>query len=133
MIEQHLKIFFKSFFLISGNFFVSGNKAFLLNYLSSRTGMSWSPLSGLKGVKPPLVFGGRTRDCSPGNAGNEGPSLPTTGASRRFSRAVALVWGFSRSKTGQSRKQFHISHLYVFEKLPILYPFLLMWSFFIDL
>ena len=26
---------------------------------------SW--LSGLKGVKPPLVFGGRTRDCSPGN------------------------------------------------------------------
>ena len=28
--------------------------------LSSRTGMSWSPLSGLKGVKPPLVFGGRT-------------------------------------------------------------------------
>ena len=29
----------------------------------------WSPLSGLKGVKPPLVFGGRTRDCSPGNAG----------------------------------------------------------------
>ncbi|XP_045020903.1 uncharacterized protein LOC123332729 isoform X1 [Bubalus bubalis] len=36
--------------------------------LSSRTGMSWSPLSGLKGVKPPLVFGGRTRDCSPGNA-----------------------------------------------------------------
>ena len=27
---------------------------------------------GLKGVKPPLVFGGRTRDCSPGNSGNEG-------------------------------------------------------------
>ena len=25
--------------------------------LSSRTGMSWSPLSGLKGVKPPLAFG----------------------------------------------------------------------------
>ena len=70
--------------------------------LSSRTGMSWSPLSGLKGVKPPLVFGGRTRDCSPGNAGNEGPRLPMTGASRRFSRAVALVWGFSRSKTGSS-------------------------------
>ena len=70
--------------------------------LSSRTGMSWSPLSGLKGVKPPLVFRGRTRDCSPGNAGNEGPHLAMTGASRRFSRAVALVWGFSRSKTGSS-------------------------------
>ena len=70
--------------------------------LSSRTGMSWSPLSGLKGVKPPLVFGGRTWDCSPGNARNEGPHLPMTGASRRFSRAVALVWGFSRSKTGSS-------------------------------
>ena len=45
---------------------------------------------------------GRTRDCSPGNAGNEGPHLAMTGASRRFSRAVALVWGFSRSKTGSS-------------------------------
>ena len=45
--------------------------------LSSRvaTRVSWSPLSGLKGGKPPLVFGGRTRDCSPGNAGNEGPHL----------------------------------------------------------
>ena len=33
--------------------------------LSSRvaTGISWSPLSGLKGVKPPLEFGERTRDC----------------------------------------------------------------------
>ena len=28
--------------------------------------------------------------------------IPMTGASRRFSRAVALVWGFSRSKTGSS-------------------------------
>ena len=26
--------------------------------------MSCSPLSGLKGVKPPLVFGGRTWDCA---------------------------------------------------------------------
>ena len=30
---------------------------------------SWSPLSGLKGVKPPVEFGERTRDCSPGHAG----------------------------------------------------------------
>ena len=32
------------------------------------------PLSGLKGVQPPLPFGERTRDCSPGHAGKEGPS-----------------------------------------------------------
>ena len=32
----------------------------------------WSPLSGLKGVKPPLVFGGRTWDCSPGNVHSPG-------------------------------------------------------------
>ena len=31
------------------------------------TGTSWSPLSGLKGVQPPLPFGERTRDCSPGH------------------------------------------------------------------
>ena len=66
------------------------------------TGISWRPLSGLKGVKPPLVFGGRTRDCSPGNAGKEGPHLPMTGASRRFSRAVAPVWIFTLCTTGSS-------------------------------
>ena len=32
------------------------------------TRVSWSPLSGLKGVQPPLPFGERTRDCSPGHA-----------------------------------------------------------------
>ena len=39
--------------------------------LSSRvmTRISWSPLSGLKGVQPPLQFGERTRDWSPGHAG----------------------------------------------------------------
>ena len=31
------------------------------------TRVSWSPLSGLKGVQPPLPFGERTRDCSPGH------------------------------------------------------------------
>ena len=30
---------------------------------------------GLKGVQPPLPFGERTRDCSPGHAGKEGPQL----------------------------------------------------------
>ena len=38
-------------------------------------GSAWSPLSGLKGVQPPLPFGERTRDCSPGHAGKEGPQL----------------------------------------------------------
>ena len=37
----------------------------------STTRVSWSPLSGLKGVQPPLPFGERTGDCSPGHAGKE--------------------------------------------------------------
>ena len=54
--------------------------------LSSRvaTGISWSPLSGLKGVRPPAKFGERTRDCSPGHAGKEGPHLEMMGSSRGF-------------------------------------------------
>ena len=52
--------------------------------LSSRvaTRVSRSPLSGFKGVQPPLPFGERTRDCSPGHAGKEGPQLARTGASQ---------------------------------------------------
>ena len=67
--------------------------------LSSRvtTGISWSPLSGVKGVKPPVEFGERTWECSPGHAENEGPHLAMTGASHGFSRAVAPVWSFSQS------------------------------------
>ena len=38
------------------------------------TRLSWSPLSGLKGVQPPLPVGERTRDCSPGQ--NMGVGLP---------------------------------------------------------
>ena len=62
--------------------------------LSSRiaTGISCSPLSGLKGDKPPVEFGERTRDCSPGHAGKEGPHLAMKGASRVFSRAAVPVW-----------------------------------------
>ena len=73
--------------------------------LSSRiaTGISWSPLSCLKGVKPPVAFGERTRDCSLGHAGNEGPHLAITGASRGFSRQAAPVWSFSRGTTASSR------------------------------
>ena len=36
----------------------------------------------LKGVQPPLPFGEKTRDCSPGHAGKEGPQLARTGASQ---------------------------------------------------
>ena len=64
--------------------------------LSSRveTHISWSPLSGLKGVKPPLQFGERTRDCSPGQAGKEGPQLARTGRLMGFLR-LQRPWGFS--------------------------------------
>ena len=69
--------------------------------LSSRvaTRISWSPLSGLKGVKPPLQFGERTRDCSPGHAGKEGPHLSMMGASQGFPLAVPPVGVFSRGTT----------------------------------
>ena len=53
------------------------------------TGISWSPLSGLKGVKPPMEFWEGTRDCSLGPAGKEGPHLVMTGESHGFSRVVA--------------------------------------------
>ena len=66
------------------------------------TGISWSPLSGLKVVKPPVEFGERIRDCSPGHAGKEGPHLAMTGASRGFSRAAAPVWSFSQSTSESS-------------------------------
>ena len=72
--------------------------------LSSRvtTGISWSPLSDLKGVKPPVEFGEKTRDCSPGHAGNEGPHHEMTRATRGFPRAGAPVWGFQRYTPGSS-------------------------------
>ena len=41
--------------------------------------MSWSTLSGLKGVKPPVEFGEGTRDCSLGPEGKDGPHLAMTG------------------------------------------------------
>ena len=58
-------------------------------------GISWSPLCVLKVVKPPVEFGERTRDWTPGHAGKEGPHLEMTVASRGFSRAAAPVWGVS--------------------------------------
>ena len=70
--------------------------------LSSRVapGISWTQLSGLKGVNPPVKFGERTRDCSPGQAGKEGPHLSLTGASCGFSRTAAPLWVFSRGTMG---------------------------------
>ena len=59
-------------------------------------GIFWSPLSGLNGVKSPVEFSERTRDCSLDPAGKEGPHLAMTVESRGFSGAVAGVWCFSR-------------------------------------
>ena len=59
------------------------------------TGISWSSLGGLKGVKPPEAFGERSRDWSLGHAGDEGPHLSMTGESRGCSRAAAPVYGLS--------------------------------------
>ena len=65
--------------------------------LSSRvaTGISWSPLSGLKGVKPPVEFGERTRDCAPGHTGKEGPYLTMMGVLGGFTELQRLC-GFLR-------------------------------------
>ena len=42
--------------------------------LPSRDADILEPPSGVSGVKPPLHFGERARDCSPGHAGKEVPS-----------------------------------------------------------
>ena len=68
--------------------------------LSSRDGYPLEPKSGLNGVKPPVEFGERTRDCSLGHAGKEGPHLEMTGASRGFSQGAVPAWGFSRDRMG---------------------------------
>ena len=67
--------------------------------LSSRVapGISWTQLSGLKGVNPPVKFGERTRDCSPGQAGKEGPpSLLDGGILWFFSNCGASVGFLTR-------------------------------------
>ena len=66
------------------------------------TGISWSSLSDLKGVKPPVEYGERTQDFSLGHDRNEGPHLAMMGESRGFSRAAAPGWGFSRGPTASS-------------------------------
>ena len=67
-------------------------------------GISWSPLSGLKGVKPPVEFLEGTQDCFLGPAGKEWPQLAITGDSRGFSRVVAGSLGFLLSYDGELRE-----------------------------
>ena len=59
------------------------------------------------GVEPPLQFGERTRNCSPGQTGKEGPHLAMSGESRGFSGAAVPVWGFSQGTTGSSGSLSH--------------------------
>ena len=62
-------------------------------------GISWSPLRGLKGVKPPVEFRERSRGCSLGPVGKEGPHLAMMGESHGFSQAAVPVWAFSSCMT----------------------------------
>ena len=62
--------------------FHSSNDSFIyLGYNFLKTPFFYA-LSGLKGVQPPLPFGERTRDCSPGHAGKEGPQLAVSRGSQ---------------------------------------------------
>ena len=74
------------------------------NPLCSRvaTGISWSSLGGLKGVKPPEAFGEMSRDWSLGHAGDEGRHFAMTGESLGCFRAAAPVCAFSRGTTVRS-------------------------------
>ena len=55
------------------------------------TGISWSPLRGIKGVKPPMEFGEMTRDCFPGHAGKKPSSCDDGGVSWVFSSCGASI------------------------------------------
>ena len=69
--------------------------------LSSRvaTRVSWSPLSGLKGVQPSLPFGERTRHCSPGQQEKKALSSRGQGRLRGFLE-LRRPWGFSPEARG---------------------------------
>ena len=58
-------------------------------------GAWWATVRGVAKSQTPLPFGERTRDCSPGHAGKEGPQLARMGASQGFPRAAAPVGVFS--------------------------------------
>ena len=55
------------------------------------TGISWSSLGGLKGVKPPEAFGERSRDWSLGHTGDEGPQVAMTGEAREQPRDSPVI------------------------------------------
>ena len=63
-------------------------------------------MSGLKGVEPPLQFGERTRDCSPGQAEKKALISRGRGHLRAFLQ-LRRPWGFShearRGSQGASR------------------------------
>ena len=74
-------------------------------------------LSGLKGVQPPLPFGERTRDCSPGHAEKEGPQLARTGVflpgeSQGRGSLVGCRHGVTESDTTGATQQQH-SNIYL--------------------
>ena len=73
--------------------------------LSSRDGYPLEPKRGLNGVKPPVEFGERTRDCSLGHAGKEGPHLTMTGVGglSGFTELQRLCW-FLRRYDGELRE-----------------------------
>ena len=62
--------------------------------LPSRDADLLEPPSGVNGVKPPLHFGERARDCSPGHAGKEGPSPREDGGVSGVSSSCGTRGGF---------------------------------------
>ena len=84
---------------------VQGSSAAFHNLLHPHTVLHEKSHWGIATVslgsgKPPVEFGKRIRDSSPGHAGKEGPHLAMTRAYGEFSQAAASVWGFSRGTTG---------------------------------
>ena len=79
--------------------------------VSSRvaTRVSWSPLSGLKGVQPPLPFGERTRDCSPGHAGKRRPSAREDGGVSGVSSSCGARGGFL-PRHDEDLRDDHLTH-----------------------
>ena len=74
--------------------------------LSSCDGYLLEPIEWPKGVKPPLEFSERTRDCPLGPAGKEGPHLVMTGESRGFIPAAVQRMEFFWSYDGELREPF---------------------------
>ena len=62
--------------------------------LPSRDADILEPPSGVSGVKPPLHFGERARDCAPGHAGKEVPSHRKDGGVSGVSSSCGARGGF---------------------------------------